>query len=71
MTLFLKLFFALLIGHAILDFALQTEFMAVTKSRHRPPAYLGKSHLPMWPYTLTYHALVNAGAVYTLLIAFI
>lgn len=63
----LELFFKLLIGHALADFALQNEFMALSKNRNTPPNYLDKVHLPMWPYTLTCHALINAGVVWVII----
>jgi hypothetical protein len=55
--------FKLLCGHALADFALQTEFMMLTKGRNKVPSYLDEKHRPMWPYTLTAHALINAGVV--------
>lgn len=60
----MNLFFKLIMMHALTDWALQTEFIARTKGRHTIPDYLDKDHLPMWPYTLTAHALVNALGVY-------
>lgn len=61
---FLLIFFQLLMAHAVTDFALQTEFIALSKSRYTTPKYLDKDHLPMWPYTLTAHALINAAGVW-------
>lgn len=60
----MELFFKLLMAHAVTDWALQTEFIARTKNRHIVPEYLDKDHLPMWPYTLAAHALINALGVY-------
>lgn len=59
-----SLFSKLLIGHAIGDFVLQTQFIAETKNWTMVPDYLDKDHLPMWPYTLTAHALTNGGIVW-------
>ena len=58
--------FALLIGHGVGDFALQSGDMARGKNRHRtlenvPP---GQALEVMWPYWLTSHALIHAGAVW-------
>ena len=61
-----QLFFAFAIGHAVADFALQTEFLARGKNRHlAPPAgELHSRHL--WLYCLTAHALIHAGAVWVI-----
>jgi len=59
MTLFL-----LMVGHAVSDFALQSESMARGKNRNRktePPP--GAKYQPTWHYWLTAHALVHGGAV--------
>ena len=59
--------FALLIGHAVADFALQSDSMARGKNRHRltegPP---GQTRQTVWPYWLAAHALVHAGAVWVI-----
>ena len=62
----MELFFKLLIGHALADFALQTEAIALGKNRHLP-AYgipTGEKHFTVWPYFLTAHALIHAGTVW-------
>lgn len=63
----LTLFFQLLCGHAIADFALQTDWIARNKNRHNIPAgYDPKLHGPMqtiWPYVLSAHALIHGAAV--------
>ena len=59
----LKLLFELLCGHAIADYALQSEFIANNKNRHMiPKGYDPKLHGPkqtIWPYVLTAHALIH------------
>lgn len=58
--------FALLIGHALADFSLQTEAMARFKNRHNvcfPPP--GAKYVPCWPYWLSAHALIHGGVVWT------
>jgi hypothetical protein len=59
--------FQLLCGHAIADFALQTDWIAKNKNRHMIPAgYDPKLHGPMqsiWPYVLSAHALIHGSAV--------
>jgi hypothetical protein len=54
--LFLKFFFLLAIGHAVADYALQTEYMSRAKAR--------KSEPQTWFWVLGAHALVHAGMVY-------
>jgi len=60
--------FLLLIGHAVADFALQTEWIAHNKNRWNvPKGYDPKLHgaqQVIWPYVLSAHALIHAGAVY-------
>jgi hypothetical protein len=58
--------FKLLIGHALADFALQSEIMAKGKNRHNkidkiPP---GQKYVPCWPYWLSAHALIHGGVVF-------
>ena len=60
----LELFFILLCGHAIADFALQSDVMAKGKNRHTivvPPK--GQKFIPCWPYWLTAHALIHGLSV--------
>lgn len=61
----LALFLQLLIGHALADFALQSDAMAKGKNRHNksvPP--LGQKYVPCWTYWLTAHALIHGGVVW-------
>jgi hypothetical protein len=60
------LFFALVIGHAVGDYPLQSRFMATYKSRHTPPPneYEGERPRGLWVYCLTAHCLVHGGAVW-------
>jgi len=64
-----KTFFLLLVGHAMSDFALQTEAMAFGKNRFNGPPknYDPEKHGPLakvWPFWLSAHALISGGAVY-------
>lgn len=57
--------FALLIGHALADFALQSDAMAKGKNRHNrttPPP--GATYTPCWLYWLSSHALIHGGVVW-------
>lgn len=62
-----ELFFWLVIGHAVGDFALQHHQFATGKNKnYDPPGYDPELHGPkqtVWPYYLTAHALVHAGIV--------
>lgn len=65
----MKMFFLLMFGHAIADFALQTDWIAKTKNRHAgaPQSYNPKLHGPIqtiWPYVLSAHALIHGGMVF-------
>lgn len=63
----MDLFFRLLIGHALADFALQSDAMAKGKNRHRktePPP--GATYQPCWMYWLSAHALIHGGAVWAI-----
>ncbi len=57
----IELFFYLLCGHAIADFALQSEAMAKGKNRHfmvnTIPA--GQRYTPCWFYWLAAHSLIH------------
>lgn len=60
-------FFLLLAGHAIADFAMQTEWVATNKNRHVRDSYppeQRKTMLVIWPYLLTAHALHHGALVY-------
>ena len=62
----MELFFKFLIGHAIGDFVLQSDAMAVYKNRHHRSAegLENKEGFPAWYYWLSAHALVHGGIVY-------
>jgi hypothetical protein len=54
----LELFFLLIAGHMIGDFALQTEFVATNKNRHvrdKMPAEVRSRTQVIWPHLLTAH----------------
>lgn len=59
-----EVFFWLMVGHAIADFALQSDWMVTFKSRHNkvPPEYSNRPDL-VWVHVLTSHALLHGGAV--------
>ena len=61
----LEIFFLLLCGHAMADFALQSRDMAKMKSRHTPFVWEGKTYL-IWPYVLTAHSLIHGLMVYVM-----
>ena len=63
----LELLFKLLVGHAIADFALQSEAMSKGKNRNQISVKSlpkGQKYVPCWPYWLTAHALIHGGMVY-------
>ena len=62
----MELLFKLLIGHAVADFALQSDVMAKGKNRHAFQAVFpgGQKHVPCWPFWLSAHALIHAGIVW-------
>lgn len=64
----IALLFKLLCGHAIADYALQSDFMARNKNRNMiPVGYDPALHGPMqkiWPYVLTSHALIHGSFVF-------
>lgn len=63
-----KILFLLLCGHGIVDYSLQTDYVARGKNRHAiPPGYDPVLHGPIqivWPYVLTAHALEHGLAVF-------
>lgn len=64
---FVVLFFALLIGHSVADFALQNEFIATAKNRNANiDRFFGGNAAPknVWIYVLSAHCLIHAGAVW-------
>jgi hypothetical protein len=59
--------FALCIGHAVADFALQGRFLATAKNRHNPlDDYFGEKGAPkgIWIHALAAHSLIHAGTVW-------
>lgn len=59
----LSLFFALLIGHALADYPLQGEYLALHKDRHYKDS--SGSHPPhLWIHCLINHAMIHAGFVW-------
>jgi hypothetical protein len=65
---FFSFLFLMLVGHAVADYALQSDFMATNKNRNAvPKGYDPARHGPMqtiWPYVLSAHALIHGGMVY-------
>lgn len=61
----IELIFWLLCGHAVADFALQSQAMAKGKSRYyKPDAILkGQKYIPCWMYWLSAHALIHGLAI--------
>lgn len=64
----LEIFYQLMIGHAIADYALQPPNIAQGKNRHSgpPPGYDEAIHgkrQPIWILVMTAHALIHAGMV--------
>lgn len=57
----LELLFQFIVGHALADFVLQVEAMAVYKSRHMTH---DSEHFPHWSYWLTSHSFIHGGIVY-------
>ncbi len=60
------LIFKLLFGHAIADFALQSDAMSKGKNRNKKPEYIpkGQKYIPCWSYWLSSHAFIHGGMVY-------
>lgn len=58
----LVLFFAMLIGHAVADFGLQSDFIA--RNKVRSAAHDGPPGL--WFHVLFAHSLIHAGAVWVI-----
>lgn len=67
MIYFLTSLFALLMGHAIADFGLQSDAMAKGKNRNRPVDMSivppGQKYQVTWFYWLTAHSLIHGAAV--------
>jgi len=64
-TDFLTVLYILLLGHALADFALQSDSMGRGKNRNRQIENLPPGQTPtvVWPYWLSAHAGVHAAAV--------
>jgi hypothetical protein len=63
----LVIFFALVIAHAVADFVLQPEFLALGKNRHADLSkFFGEKTPPpgLWIHALSAHSLIHAGAVW-------
>lgn len=63
----LVVFFALVIGHAVADFALQTDFIAIAKNPHANlERFFGKDDVPphVWIWALGAHAMIHSAAVW-------
>ena len=59
----MQLLFALLIGHAIADYPLQGDFLALRKNRnYKEP--LDRMPEGLWVHCLVAHCLIHAGAVW-------
>lgn len=62
--------FAFIIGHAVADYPLQGEFLALGKNHRLPPGTLhynkGDSVRGLWLHCLTAHALIHAGVVWAI-----
>lgn len=58
-----SMFFAMMCGHALADYALQNDFMANNKNRNfEPKGYNPAIHgakQVFWPWVLTSHALIH------------
>jgi hypothetical protein len=60
-----QVFFALLIGHAVADFPLQGEFLALGKNRLQLVRLADPARPPeLWVYCMAAHCLIHAGAVW-------
>lgn len=61
----MELLFLLLAGHAMGDFGLQTDWIAVFKSRHATPPDGTASKRPdlIWIHVLNAHCLIHGGLV--------
>lgn len=50
--------FLLIFGHALGDYAFQSEYMAMSKNRNNPQGAQG-----VWVHSLTMHAIIHGGIV--------
>lgn len=62
----LELLFKLLVGHAIADFGLQSDWMSKNKNRNYKSNYVpeGQKYTQTWFYVLGAHSLMHGGMVY-------
>jgi len=62
----IRIFFLLMVAHAVADFALQSDTMSKGKNRNKKPDYIpaGQKYCACWPYWLGAHSLIAGGAVY-------
>lgn len=61
---FLTLLWWLVVGHAVADFVVQSDTIALSKNRNLP----NKTGVP-WQFWLSAHALVHGGAVTLILVS--
>ena len=61
-----EILFLLICGHAVADFALQSDWMAKNKNRNNPSTYIpsGQTYTPTWFYVLGAHGFIHGLAVY-------
>jgi hypothetical protein len=62
----LALFFALMIGHALADYPLQGEYLALHKNRHYRPTGGPAQPSGLWIHCLLAHSLIHAGFVWAI-----
>ncbi len=63
----LVLLFALLIGHALADYPLQGDFLAIHKNRHVKLPRQSRDFPPtLWVHCLLAHSLIHAGFVWVI-----
>ena len=58
------LFFEFLMGHALADFVLQSDTMAISKNRNARSGPERGPGFPPWYYWLAAHAFIHGGVVY-------
>lgn len=63
MSALLIMFWWLLVGHAIADFLVQTDFIAKMKNRHNDVIPVSPGRSGIWVHVLTAHALTHGAAV--------
>lgn len=62
----IELIFRLLVGHAVADFGLQSDWMAKNKNHNNKSDYIppGQKYEETWFWVLGAHAFIHGGAVY-------